>query len=78
MEGSLRKIVAEKWVGFGEKFPWKELTETRPLAKIEAKLGSGDFHRMELILKNHREKDRLRLRMKKEKICRSLEAYLIY
>lgn len=78
MEGSLRKIVTEKWVGFGEKFPWKELKETRSLAKIEARHDSGDFHRMEMILKNHGEKNRLRLRVKKERICRSLEAYPIY
>lgn len=77
LEGSLRKTLTEKWVGVGEKFPWKELKEIRSLAKVEIKHGSGDFHRMEMILKNHGEKDRLRLRMKK-KICRSLEAYLIY
>lgn len=36
------------------------------MVKVEAKHGSGDFHRMEMILKNHGEKDRLRLRMKKK------------
>lgn len=65
-------------MGFGEKFPWKELKEIRSLVKVEAKHGSGDFHRMEMILKNHGEKDRLSKTENEKKICRSLEAYLIY
>ena len=65
-------------MGFGEKFPWKELKEIRSLVKVEAKHGSGDFHRMEMILKNHGEKDRLSQTENEKKICRSLEAYLIY
>lgn len=75
-EGLLRKIFTEKWVGFGGKFPWKELKEIRSLAKVEAKHGSGDFHRMEMILKNHGGKDKLRLRMNKERYAGALRLIL--
>lgn len=59
---TLRRLFRKKYsqksgVGFGEKFPWKELKEIRSLAKVEAKHGSGDFHRMEMILKKPWGKD---------------------
>lgn len=54
-QGSLRNILTDK-DGIWKKFPWKGLKDIRSLAKVETKCGSGDFHRMETILKNHGER----------------------